>query len=207
MAATSPPPVFKLVTVQWQSQASIFPYISHGPKSPSPFSGTTRPMDSHLLPVIHSILTAWARPWAGHLRKLCRREHAGYVCFLFLQLGLRGISVLFASGDSGVGAGNSKDGSGNVRFTPPSSQPVCVALFLGLQAVHEPNYGSLIIRLCFRGPWVTTIGGTTSSNPEVAAAPRTTFCARTTRSRPCPPSSRTLATSIRAVQPFWPQNS
>jgi len=49
-------------------------------------------------------------------------DYAVRVCDLFAQLGLRGASVLFSSGDAGVGDGNClfKDGSGNlhVRFVP-----------------------------------------------------------------------------------------
>jgi tripeptidyl-peptidase-1 len=43
-------------------------------------------------------------------------EYAADLCLLFGQLGLRGASVLVASGDDGVGAGNCRDFSGNVRF-------------------------------------------------------------------------------------------
>ncbi|KAH8987777.1 subtilisin-like protein [Lactarius hatsudake] len=70
-------------------------------------------------------------------------DYAKSVCDLFGQLGVRGISVLFASGDSGVGGGDCKknDGSGIVRF-----QPIFPAT-------------------C---PWVTSVGGTTGSI-EVAA--------------------------------------
>ncbi|KAH9016663.1 hypothetical protein EDB83DRAFT_2528783 [Lactarius deliciosus] len=66
--------------------------------------------------------------------------------------------VLFASGDSGVGAGNCKDGSGNVRFTTtttttPSSQP------LHVQAVSTflQNLGNRPVQL--HRPWIF-FGGT-----------------------------------------------
>ncbi|KAH9052956.1 subtilisin-like protein [Lactarius deliciosus] len=70
-------------------------------------------------------------------------DYAESLCELFKQLGARGVSILFASGDEGVGDGDCKknDGSGVVRF-----QPVFPAT-------------------C---PWVTSIGGTTEY-PEVAA--------------------------------------
>ncbi|KAH9166721.1 subtilisin-like protein [Lactarius sanguifluus] len=70
-------------------------------------------------------------------------DYATSVCELFGQLGARGISVLFASGDEGVGAGDCKknDGSGVVQFQP------------GFPAT------------C---PWVTSVGGT-MNRPEVAA--------------------------------------
>ncbi|KAH9170391.1 subtilisin-like protein [Lactarius sanguifluus] len=75
-------------------------------------------------------------------------DYATHVCNLFAQLGLRGASVLFSSGNDGVGRGNcqSQDSSGNsqVQFLPtfPST--------------------------C---PWVTSVGwNTTGYNPEVAAS-------------------------------------
>ncbi|KAH9020165.1 subtilisin-like protein [Lactarius pseudohatsudake] len=69
------------------------------------------------------------------------REYARAVCILYAQLGARGVSVLFPSGDDGVGE-DCKDGSGNVRFVAdfPAS--------------------------C---PYLTTVGGTTDYDPEVAA--------------------------------------
>ncbi|KAH9003215.1 subtilisin-like protein [Lactarius hatsudake] len=68
-------------------------------------------------------------------------DYARSLCNLFMQLGARGVSVLFASGDDGVGAGDCT-ADGKVRFRPtfPAS--------------------------C---PWVTAIGGTTNYEPEIAA--------------------------------------
>ncbi|KAH9052981.1 subtilisin-like protein [Lactarius deliciosus] len=67
-------------------------------------------------------------------------DHARAVCDLFMQLGARGVSVLIASGDDGVGDGDCMT-DGKVRFRPtfPAS--------------------------C---PWVTGVGGT-SGYPETAA--------------------------------------
>ncbi|KAH9175626.1 subtilisin-like protein [Lactarius sanguifluus] len=70
-------------------------------------------------------------------------EYATALCYLFAQLGLRGASVIFPSGNNGVGNSEdciANDGSGRVQFVPmfPSS--------------------------C---PYVTSVGGTTG-NPEVA---------------------------------------
>ncbi|KAH9054074.1 subtilisin-like protein [Lactarius deliciosus] len=69
------------------------------------------------------------------------REYAAALCILFAQLGTRGVSVLFPTGDDGVGK-NCKDESGNVWFVPefPAS--------------------------C---PYLTAVGGTTDYGPEVAA--------------------------------------
>ncbi|KAH9029514.1 subtilisin-like protein [Lactarius pseudohatsudake] len=74
-------------------------------------------------------------------------DYATYVCNLFARLGARGASVLFSSGNDGVGHGNclvqDSSGSSRVQFLPtfPST--------------------------C---PWVTSVGGTTGYNPEVAAS-------------------------------------
>ncbi|KAH8989401.1 subtilisin-like protein [Lactarius hatsudake] len=61
-------------------------------------------------------------------------EYVVSVCTLFGQLGLRGVSVLFASGDYGF---------------LPIFPATCRA---------------------FVGPWVTSVGGTTGHDPEVAAS-------------------------------------
>ncbi|KAI0271753.1 subtilisin-like protein [Russula aff. rugulosa BPL654] len=70
-------------------------------------------------------------------------DYAESVCNMFCQLGTMGVSILFSSGDSGVGGGSclSNDGTNSVKFTPafPAS--------------------------C---PFVTTVGGTTQVSPEVA---------------------------------------
>ncbi|KAH9174030.1 subtilisin-like protein [Lactarius sanguifluus] len=69
------------------------------------------------------------------------QEYSTALCILFAQLGARGVSVLFPSGDDGVGK-NCKGESGNVRFVAefPAS--------------------------C---PYLTAVGGTTDYDPEVAA--------------------------------------
>ncbi|KAH9053077.1 subtilisin-like protein [Lactarius vividus] len=69
-------------------------------------------------------------------------EYARSVCELFIQLGVRGVSILFSSGDDGVGAGNCQDASGRVQFAP-TFPATC--------------------------PYVTSVGGTTKFVPEVAA--------------------------------------
>ncbi|KAF8263038.1 subtilisin-like protein [Lactarius quietus] len=45
-------------------------------------------------------------------------EYAITICELFAQLGARGVSVLVASGNIGVGYGDCRDSSGNVQFIP-----------------------------------------------------------------------------------------
>ncbi|KAB5591885.1 Tripeptidyl-peptidase I [Ceratobasidium theobromae] len=72
-------------------------------------------------------------------------DYAIRVCNSFAQLGARGVSVLFASGDFGVGAGDCKtnDGTNRTRFQPtfPAS--------------------------C---PFVTTVGATYKVSPEIGVA-------------------------------------
>ncbi|KAH9168350.1 subtilisin-like protein [Lactarius sanguifluus] len=74
-------------------------------------------------------------------------EYAESVCTLFGQLGLGGVSVLFSSGDRGVGDGDClfRDSSGElyVQFLP------------------------IFPATC---PWVTSVGGTTGHDPEVAVS-------------------------------------
>ncbi|KAI9450435.1 subtilisin-like protein [Lactarius psammicola] len=75
------------------------------------------------------------------------QQYAIALCNLFAALGGYNVSVLFSTGDDGVGVGDCKDTSGNVRFTPEFPA---------------------IYRRGFAGPYVTSVGGTTG-NPEAAA--------------------------------------
>ncbi|KAJ7230500.1 peptidase S8/S53 domain-containing protein [Mycena pura] len=70
-------------------------------------------------------------------------DYATSVCNLFAQLGARGSSIMFSSGDDGVGGGTCRtnDGTNKVLF--------------------QPNFPASC-------PFVTTVGGTTKVNPEVA---------------------------------------
>jgi tripeptidyl-peptidase-1 len=72
-------------------------------------------------------------------------SYATAVCNAFAQLGARGVSLLFSSGDSGVGSNGdcvSNNGSNAATFLP-AFPAAC--------------------------PYVTTVGGTYKTNPEVAA--------------------------------------
>ncbi|KAH9973600.1 subtilisin-like protein [Lactifluus volemus] len=71
-------------------------------------------------------------------------DYARSVCGLFALVGLRGVSLLFASGDFGVGGGSclTNDGTNRTEFIP-SFPASC--------------------------PFVTTVGGTTGVDPEIAA--------------------------------------
>ncbi|KAH9015224.1 subtilisin-like protein [Lactarius pseudohatsudake] len=77
----------------------------------------------------------------GTYERTVPREYTRALCILFAQLGARGVSVLLATGDDGVGE-NCEDDSGNVRFVAefPAS--------------------------C---PYLTAVGGTTDYDPEAAA--------------------------------------
>jgi tripeptidyl-peptidase-1 len=90
-------------------------------------------------------------------------DYATSVCNMFAQLGAMGISVLFSSGDFGVGGGSclSNDGKGSRKFLPifPAS---CRCFF-------QYNKYMGFTRWWLQGPFVTTVGGTTQVNPEVAA--------------------------------------
>ncbi|KZT58500.1 subtilisin-like protein [Calocera cornea HHB12733] len=73
-------------------------------------------------------------------------SYAQTVCDQFAQLGARGVSVIFASGDFGVG--------------PSASE--CYSNDGANRAMFIPNFPASC-------PFVTTVGATTSSGPEVAA--------------------------------------
>lgn len=71
-------------------------------------------------------------------------EYSRSVCSLFAQLGSRGTSVVFASGDTGVGSAcQTNDGKNMTRFLP------------------------IFPAAC---PFVTSVGGTTHVEPEVAVS-------------------------------------
>ena len=54
----------------------------------------------------------------NYQKKLVSRQYAEDVCDEFAQLGLRGVSVLFSSGDHGVGRGDCRTPGGSVQFVP-----------------------------------------------------------------------------------------
>jgi len=71
------------------------------------------------------------------------REYAVRTCNMFMQLGARGVSVIFASGDSGPGNTCTRNTDNQTYF--------------------EPTYPAGC-------PWVTSVGGTTGVNPERAVS-------------------------------------
>jgi tripeptidyl-peptidase I len=71
-------------------------------------------------------------------------KYAKKVCSMFGELGLRGVSVLFSSGDTGVGSAcQTNDGKNTTRFLP------------------------IFPAAC---PWVTSVGGTYQVEPEHAVS-------------------------------------
>jgi tripeptidyl-peptidase-1 len=56
---------------------------------------------------------------SGVRESIITQEYATALCKLFAHLGLRGTTILVASGDDGVGQANCKDASGRVRFDVP----------------------------------------------------------------------------------------
>ncbi|KAH9057768.1 subtilisin-like protein [Lactarius vividus] len=83
----------------------------------------------------------------GGYEQIMPLEYVVSVCALFAQLGLRGVSVLFSSGDWGVGVGD------------------CV--FQSRSGEHSVQFLPIFPATC---PWVTGVGGTTGHDPEVAAS-------------------------------------
>ena len=86
--------------------------------------------------------------------------YARLLCQHFGMLGVRGVSVLVASGNDGVGPEGCYRGQFEVEF--PSSCSCGT-----LSSLPKREYKSLT-RPCFAGPWVTSVGGTQGINPERA---------------------------------------
>lgn len=63
-------------------------------------------------------------------------DYAKAVCDLFAELSARGVSVLFAAGDKGVGQGDCTI-NGNARFLPTSPATCTYDGFLCVKAVHK----------------------------------------------------------------------
>ncbi|KAJ7132373.1 peptidase S8/S53 domain-containing protein [Mycena epipterygia] len=73
------------------------------------------------------------------------QDYATTVCNLFAQLGARGSSIMFSSGDEGVGGGDCLTNDGTNR------------------KIFQPAFPASC-------PFVTAVGGTTKVNPEVAVS-------------------------------------
>ncbi|KAH9035159.1 subtilisin-like protein [Lactarius deliciosus] len=108
--------------------------------------------DDRFMNWLDYVLDLWSVPQTvsmpyGMTESTVPPDYATYMCSLYARLGARGVSVLVSSGNDGVGRGNClvSDGSGNSRVQ-----------FL-------PTFPSTC-------PWVTSVGGTTGYNPEIAAS-------------------------------------
>ncbi len=115
-------------------------------------------------------------------------------CNLYAQLGTRGASVIFSSGNDGVGNGDCKTNDGRVRFIP--AFPVscmCSVLFLcgsstpsQEQVAHHISTASQVpMSLAWAARWAST---PRSWRTSLGAASRTILRALPTRTMPCPPS-------------------
>lgn len=99
--------------------------------------------------------------------------YAASLCDLFKQLGARGVSVLVASGDDGVGHGDCIAEDGNVYFNIQFPASCKCGVFFSPWDQLERRHNSRTILPRFAGPWVTSVGGTTrgstSDNPETVS--------------------------------------
>jgi tripeptidyl-peptidase I len=128
------------------------PFEAYSTGGSPPFNpDVNTPTNTHepYLAFLNHILTRKKLPWVlstsyGDDEQSVPESYARRVCHGFAQLGARGVSVLFSSGDAGVGSNGtcvSNDGTNSTRFLAafPAS--------------------------C---PWVTTVGGTANFEPETA---------------------------------------
>ncbi|KAH8984902.1 subtilisin-like protein [Lactarius akahatsu] len=116
-------------------------FYSTGARGPP---GTTDPYGAVLRFILNEEYTPQTISMSyGGAERSASREYATWVCRLFAMLGVRGTSVLVASGNGGIGRGTCIQPDGTVRFEPifPAS--------------------------C---PFITAVGGTTEFDPEVAAS-------------------------------------
>ncbi len=145
-----------------------------------------------------TILIAYGNP-----EQVFPREYATSLCNLFARLGARGVSIIVSTGDEGIGRGDCKDSSGNVRFI--SSFPAsCTCGDLSLlarstqpQEVAHQTATVLQVPLSL----VSVARRATTPRSRITsprAASHATFRARATRTARCPPTSSTSATSMLA---------
>ena len=129
----------------------------------------------------------------GNLEKEIPLEYAEAVCDLFAELGTRGVSIIIASGDYGVGEGKClaklEDGSEVVQFVPdfPASC-MCSVLFLSLEAMHQAAHHLATDSQVPTSPlWgVRQARAPRSERRSLEAASRTISLARSIRKILCP---------------------
>ncbi|KAI9375571.1 peptidase S8/S53 domain-containing protein [Aspergillus egyptiacus] len=138
VGVSSPVPVTEFTTA---GRGKLIPDLS----SPDPNDNSNEPF----LEFLHGVLQLPQEELPqvistsyGEDEQTIPESYARTVCNLYAQLGSRGVSVLFSSGDSGVGAAClTNDGTNRTHF-PPQFPASC--------------------------PWVTAVGGTTGTAPEKA---------------------------------------
>ncbi|TFK39451.1 peptidase S8/S53 domain-containing protein [Crucibulum laeve] len=126
-------------------------YYSTGGSPPfTPDSQTTTNTNEPYLDWVNFILAQSSIPQVittsyGDDEQTVPRDYATSVCNLFAQLGSRGTTLFFSSGDEGVGGGDCLTNDGkNSKVFQPAFPASC--------------------------PFVTAVGGTTKVNPEVAVS-------------------------------------
>lgn len=106
-----------------------------------------------------------------HIGALYLRLAAKFDSYILGARGTRGVSVLYASGDYGIGKGKCRGNgdAGPVHFATLFPALYVWLFFFRLQALRQLRYrsGSLTTSP-FAGPWLTSVGGTMNS-PEIAA--------------------------------------
>jgi tripeptidyl-peptidase-1 len=129
-------------------------------------------------------------------------EYATSICDLFARLGARGVSVLVASGDEGVGRGDCLDSSKNDQFIPtfPASC-TCGDSSLLARSPHaqEVAHQATVLQVPLSPVLVPRRPASPRSLcPSPGAASHATFRVRHTRRPRCPPSSVTSETRMPA---------
>ena len=180
---------FRLVTVNYgiynpsdpNSEANLDLQYAQGMAYPTPlvFYSTGRGpqgTDDWYLSWLNSVLDLLLLPQTISTSYVSKessysRQEAAYLCYLYAQLGARGVSLLFATGNFGVGQGNCARGDGSIRFVPnfPASC-TCGILLSGCRKYSSTGTVCSSHTHAFAGPWVTAVGGTTSFLPEWAAS-------------------------------------
>ncbi|KAH9175625.1 subtilisin-like protein [Lactarius sanguifluus] len=163
------------------AQAMAYPtphifYSTGGVMTTSPDTDLPAPGDPFLV-WLNFVLSGQSVPPTistsyGVQEKTTPPEYATALCNLFAQLGVRGASVIFPSGNNGVGKLEDciDDDSGSVQFVPtfPASC-MCGVFFFFLKQYTVVGTDRSPHRHGFAGPYVTSVGGTTG-NPEVAVS-------------------------------------
>lgn len=125
-------------------------YLTGGSPPFLPDIGTPTNTNEPYLTWLNYVLAQKSLPYVistsyGDAEQTVPYSYAKRICSGFAQLGARGISVLFASGDSGVGA----DGT-------------CIS--------NVDNSTTFIPNFPTSCPWVTSVGATAGFEPEVAVS-------------------------------------